>query len=383
MSLRTLYLVILCSVVSFGSVCRAQPNKAEASASSKAVQLTQEGMEVWLYDKPYHSRSTFERSLALFEQAIEVDSTYALAYASMVHPLFMLGLEFPDQAETYQAKARHAAQKALDLDPDLADAIYAKAILTMMYDNDYETGGAEMEKAVTMAPDKAYIQREYAIYLGRMGRLEESIPVYEKISKMDPDFGAAHAGGCNAMRLTGLGKVALEKWESNVDKSIGLIVCLSNIYHEKNQYDQALSLLEKGLVEHPDAINLKGMKAYTLVRDRQFDKGIELFGEIGNAGGVMMGEALKGDNSKKMETIDALSERIEQGQWGWDLAMADLYRSMDKLDEALDLYEKAYEVRAALPSKEALMEYNWLLKYHDDTASLREEPRIQALLSKI
>ncbi len=73
---------------------------------------------------------------------------------------------------------------------------------------------------------------------------------------------------------------------------------------------------------------------------------------------------------------------VEQGQLGWDWAIAETYNALGNKEEALLWFEKSHESRQAQTGKLALAEFLWWLSNADYAASLRDEPRIQAILEK-
>ena len=93
--------------------------------------------------------------MALFAKAIEVDPTYAHAYAGLSHAYYvigMLGLEPPGEA---YPKAKAAAEKAFELDTTVAEAHNTLAEVKKGYEWDWATAEAEFKRALELNPSYA------------------------------------------------------------------------------------------------------------------------------------------------------------------------------------------------------------------------------------
>ncbi len=126
-----------------------------------------------------------QKAAAYFTQAIAADPGYALAYADLSdiqRSLISAGLL--DQ-QAYLPQARAAAQKALALDGDLADAHYALANL-MTYAWEWHDAEREYRRAIELNPNLALAHRWYAVYLRIRGRHEQAITEIRRARELDP-----------------------------------------------------------------------------------------------------------------------------------------------------------------------------------------------------
>ena len=118
-----------------------------------------------------------------FERAIEIDSTFAMAYywASIIYP----HLEKIDDARQSIAKAAEFSKKALSLDESLG---MAHALLGHIYIlmRDYERGIEEGQKAVELEPNGADSQAFLGMGLQLADRPEEAIKILEKAIRLNP-----------------------------------------------------------------------------------------------------------------------------------------------------------------------------------------------------
>jgi serine/threonine-protein kinase len=127
-----------------------------------------------------HKRTPEGLTLAIeyFEQAVELDSGFALAYAGLAECWALLGFtpEFGSRPVPEAAsRARAAALEALRLDPRLAQAHTWLGVVHFLYDWDWNAAEAEFRRAIQLNPGYALAETWYAIFLGAMGRHEESL----------------------------------------------------------------------------------------------------------------------------------------------------------------------------------------------------------------
>lgn len=143
-----------------------------------------------LYLQGYYSLYKFTpeglvRSFDYFNQAIEKDPNYALAYAGLVEAYFNLSfIESPAEVWT---KAKEAALRALQLDGRLAEAHYAMALVSLCYDRDLRTAEREFKRAIELKPNYPLAHDWYGLFvLGISGRFDEAFTELRKARDLDP-----------------------------------------------------------------------------------------------------------------------------------------------------------------------------------------------------
>ncbi|HET6617838.1 MAG TPA: adenylate/guanylate cyclase domain-containing protein [Gemmatimonadota bacterium] len=148
----------------------------------EAYQLYLQGRYFW----NQRTREGLTRAAELFGAAIRSDSTYALAYAGMADVYNTLRQRgFMTSSESVE-KQRVAAQRAVDLDPDLSEAHTSLAQLLSDYDWEWETAGREFERAVALDPRNANARHWYSHYLTAMSRETESLEHSERAIEISP-----------------------------------------------------------------------------------------------------------------------------------------------------------------------------------------------------
>jgi TolB-like protein/Tfp pilus assembly protein PilF len=138
-----------------------------------------------LLESSLDSREKFEQGRDLLQRAIEADSGYAQAWASLGAVYMNAGrLAFlpPDQASTL---AEEAINRALELDPDLSDAHSARGML-LRESLEYEEAEKELLRAIELNPSSSEDHRRYASLLLQLDRSEESVRVARRAVQLDP-----------------------------------------------------------------------------------------------------------------------------------------------------------------------------------------------------
>ena len=130
----------------------------------------------------YSNRRTAEdyrKAISYYEEAIRLDPRYALAYAKLSSEAMNLviayaGLATKERQEAL-AKARASAKRALELDPNLADAHSAQGAILKYFDFNFAAAEAEYRRALELAPQNASAIANLATLLSELGRLDEAV----------------------------------------------------------------------------------------------------------------------------------------------------------------------------------------------------------------
>ena len=132
------------------------------------------------------TRESIYKALDQFNQAVAKDPNYAQAYAGLAYAyvlLFDRGWISPEEASP---KIRSAAQRAIELDPTLAEPHAALAALKELADWDWAGAEAEYRKAIGLNPNDTTSHHWYALLLQNLGRLKEALAEIEKALVLDP-----------------------------------------------------------------------------------------------------------------------------------------------------------------------------------------------------
>src|SRR5207248_800568 len=119
-----------------------------------------------------------------FQQALEKDVNYPLAYAGLADA--DSGLVEYSPPKQVMPKAKEAANKALQLDPSLAEAHSALGVVLMNFDYDWSAAEREFTRAIESNPNYAEAHHQYGWLLAYMGRNAEARKEMERAQQLDP-----------------------------------------------------------------------------------------------------------------------------------------------------------------------------------------------------
>ena len=142
----------------------------------KAYQLYLKGRFHW------NKRTTegMQKAIECFQEAIEEDPTYALAYTGLADNYNLASfLNFFPPAEV-MPKAKAAAAKALEIDGGLAEAHVSLGYASFTYDWDWTAAGQHFEQALAVNPSYVGNHAFYPLYLSSLGRFEEALAVAKR-----------------------------------------------------------------------------------------------------------------------------------------------------------------------------------------------------------
>jgi eukaryotic-like serine/threonine-protein kinase len=308
----------------------------------------------YLKGRYYWNKRTPEdlkRGIEFFNQAIEKDPHYTLAYAGLADSYYLLaGTAFAALApgEAFP-KAKAAALKALELDDSLAEAHTSLATILV---NEWDWGGAakEFERSIELNPGYATARHWYAFYLTALGRLDEAIREGQRAQELDP-----------------LSVI--------INRDLGLI------YYYARKPDRAIEQYCKSLELDPNfALTHQALgRAYLLKGMREDALAALRLAAALSSDSVAMCAALAhalAETGSVVEARKILADLIERSRRSYvsPTNIAVVYAGLGENDEAMECLEKA------------LAEHNaglMMLKVHPVFDPLRSDPRYQDLLRRI
>jgi len=132
------------------------------------------------------SKDDFYRAIEHFEAAIAEDPGYAQAYAGLADTYNLLAVYWmlpPDEAVPL---AKAAAERALELDPNVAEAYTCLAHIHTWYDWDWSEAEAGFERALSLDPNYATARHWYSMYLMAQGQPDEALAEARRAVELDP-----------------------------------------------------------------------------------------------------------------------------------------------------------------------------------------------------
>src|SRR5215203_5248766 len=156
---------------------------------AKNYTKNQEAYQFYLKGR-YHVLTTrqsgAETGISYYRQAIEIDPNYALAYAGIAEACVGLafGSEMPS-AEVF-TKAKEAAQKAVELDEQLAEAHVALGWISLFYDWDWEASENHVKRALELNPNNADAHLASGMLFCDTGRCDNGLAELKRAVELDP-----------------------------------------------------------------------------------------------------------------------------------------------------------------------------------------------------
>jgi DNA-binding winged helix-turn-helix (wHTH) protein/tetratricopeptide (TPR) repeat protein len=222
-----------------------------------------------------------QKGIGYFQQAIEHDPNYALAYAGL------------GDCHTYLAHrddARNAVVRALELDESLGEARASLGFFKFIYDWDFAGAEREFQKALATSPNYAEAHHWYAIYLANLGRHDEAEQEAKWAVELDPLSLLMNMTPVLNMYLARQYDASKEQLERIIDMEPSFMPArsvLGNVLVQQGRYDEAMiqyqKLLEliKGNTEVE--VSVKAIIARTYARWGKQDKARELLEEVTEA----------------------------------------------------------------------------------------------------
>jgi TolB-like protein/Tfp pilus assembly protein PilF len=299
------------------------------------------------YEFGKYSEAGWTSSIRYYEQALKLDPNYALAYCGLADTYaYMGGVMMPSKEAV--VKEKEFAQKALELDPELAEAHLSLAV-ALGGAFDWPNAQIEFERAIKLNPNLAWAYEPYAWYLCGVGRLDEAIAKDKKAIELDP--------------LNSFFQASLAYY----------------LYHAR-RYDDAMVQIRKTLELDPTstlARHLLGCcllwKGDTAGAIAEFQRSKIVVTGAWYQGLLGYAYAISGNRPKAEQILGELEAQANR-HYVNSSAFAAIYLGLDEKEKALDWLDKAYE------NQESAC---WLLKVDPIYDSVRKEPRFQALLKRV
>lgn len=262
-----------------------------------------------------------KKAIAYFQQAIQMDPNYALAYDGLADCWAPLGwYAYMAPAETFP-HAKAAVIKALALDDSLAEAHTSLAFVTLYYDRDWVNAEREFRRAIELNPNYANGHHWYAEFLSLVGRHEEAIAESERARELDPLSTIINTWVGSRYFFARQYDRAIEQYRNALEMDPGFVpvhLVLGHALEEKHMYREAILELEK-------AVSLSGGSPVYIA-------------SLAHAYG------LAGRRSEARKMLDDLRNLSKQRYVSsYDLALASL--GVGDTDSALELLAQAVDER--------------------------------------
>jgi serine/threonine protein kinase/tetratricopeptide (TPR) repeat protein len=189
------------------------------------------------------TRKSLKKAVAHFEQVIQKDPEYALAYAGLADCYSMLEQIGAIPTKEAFSKAKAFARKALEIDETSSEAHTSLAHVLRSYDRDWGGMEREFRRAIELNPDYATAHQWFARALLSLGRTSEAVQEIQRALELDP-LSLIIINNAGWIYLhAGQEEKALEYAEKilDIDPTFGYAhVIFSTINERKGRYDEAV-----------------------------------------------------------------------------------------------------------------------------------------------
>jgi len=296
-----------------------------------------------------NSRAEIEQSIAYFEDAITKDATFAPAYVGLADAYERLSGSFLG-APTYETrpKVTRAAQKALDLDPGLAEA---HALLGRILKKQFQWADAEAEfkQALALNPNNSTAHLDYALWLMSHGRVDEALAWSHRARELDP-----------------LGKTG---------DTIGWML------FQARRYDDSIRELRSFLAVYPNDAIAHLFLAFPMIANGQAEEAIPDLEKTAtmmhrSPGALELLATAHARAGHRAEALRLLEELKQLRKTGYVQATSFINPNLGlgNYDEAFVWFERAYHEREGI--------LQWL-KVHPFFDPVRGDPRFADLLHRV
>ncbi len=288
------------------------------------------------------------QGIEYFRKAIEVDQSYAPAYAGLADCYNMLVVYGLSQPKDAFPRAKEAATKALSIDGTLAEAHTSLAFIKHRWDWGREEAEKEFQLAIKYKPTYAPAHQWYSSYLVAMGRFDEAIGEAKRAQELEPlsFIGNSHLGWI--LYLAGRYDEAIAHCKRLLDVDPNFFPArryLGLVYEQKGMYREAID---------------------------QFQQGVKLSGNplmLSLLGHAYAASGKKSEAKRILADLDKEKQRYVS-----PYTIATIYAGLGDKDQAFKWLEKAFDERDI-----------WLMNMRVDPVlnPIRSDQRFTNLLQRI
>lgn len=189
-----------------------------------------------------------KKAISFFQQAVDSDPQYALAYDGIADSWIPLGwYGFMPPAETFP-HAKEAVIKALSLDDSLAEAHTSLAFINLYYERDWTGAEREFRRAIDLNPNYANGHHWYAEFLSLVGRHSEAIAESQRARELDPLSSIINAWLSSRYFYAGQYDKAIEEGRNAVEMDSEFAparMVLGQAYEQKGMLNEAIAEFER------------------------------------------------------------------------------------------------------------------------------------------
>jgi tetratricopeptide (TPR) repeat protein len=295
-------------------------------------------------------RESMQQARDHFQQALDQDPVFARAWAGLADAFSLLGSYGLVPPEVAYPRARAAAEQALAIDEELAEAHASLANVLADHDWNWAAAGRHYRRALTLSPRYAAARLWYAGFLRDLGQFDAALAQVRAARELDP-------------------------------LSLPIQAAEGTTLYVARRYEDAVVACRRLLEIDPSFSYAHFLMALPMVQQGDDEGAFRALAEAERRGSAIGGvHSLRGfvharrgrpaEARRMIEALEALATRPHE----WAFQRAVIHGALREFDHALALLEGACDAR----SKDLR-----LLRIEPLFDSLRPEPRCQALLARV
>ncbi len=227
----------------------------EQRLSRRATQDT-EAYEFYFKGRHYWNERTAEalrKGIGYFQQAIEKDPAFALAYAGLADSYAVLAFYDVETPIEMMPRAKNAAAAALRLDSSLAEAHASLGLLHGIWDFEWAQSESELRQAIAINPNYAAAYHWYAALLSVFARTEEAGAQIARALELDPLSPGIQSDAVNLLIRAGRYDEAIERARGMVahERGFGAAghIALGQAFDAKGMHREAVTAFRTGFAQ--------------------------------------------------------------------------------------------------------------------------------------
>ncbi len=280
-----------------------------------------EAYQLYLKGRYYWNKVTEEglrKGIEYFQQAIEKDPSYGLAYAGLAECYYLLILYSPPQ-EMFP-RARAYATRALEIDDALAEAHTTLACIKDFYEGDPAGAEREYQRAIKLNPGYPTAHQRYSLLLLERLRTEESLAEIKRALELDPVSLSINTSAGSRLYFARRYDRALEQLRKAIELDANFPqahVNLGRVYEQMGMYQDAVAEFRRAL---------------------SLSRSSEALAALGHV------YAVSGSTPAALTILAELQE-LSKRRYVSPIEKAQVYAGLEKKDEALAWLQKACDER--------------------------------------
>jgi TolB-like protein/Tfp pilus assembly protein PilF len=325
----------------------------EKKRLSKRYTEDSEAYRLYLRGRYYWNKYTKEgltKAVEFFNQAIELDPNYALAYAGLADTCYRLSSAYVPPKEA-MPKARSAALKSVEIDGALPEAHASLGLIKMYHDWDFSGAEREYKRAIELDPQSPLGYHRLGSCIQLTERFDEAFTNFQRALELDPLSLLVSSLLAFTLYVSRQYDESIEKYQRVLDMDPNYLQARLGIglpYEQKGMYAEAIAAFEEARILSDDLAS-------------------EAMASLGCT------YAVSGQVREAKKVLADLDTR-SRGEYVSPYSIAKIYVGLGEIDLAFQWLQRAYDERS---------EYLVWLKIDPRLDRIREDPRYLNLLQRV